>query len=228
MDNQNTQSNPQPANPPIENPVPQTVTPPPSKSFLSTKIILLIAIIIILIASTGTYLALNSKLKPAPIVSEPIPTSTSTPTAIIDETANWKTFQSLNLPISLSYPNTYKATEGTSNTSADQCPKINYITLTSADNSILTLQDCTLGVGLDKTYQKFEFSNDLNTFTILGSIKSTTQDLGPGFATVTKKGGSVPALYIQVNFNQNINLNEKKSDWEEMQKILKNLLINPD
>src|SRR3989338_5368060 len=103
MDNQNTTPSPTetPENIPAQNPVvqespaPQTHTapqslPPSSKSFFSTKIILLIVFLLILLGSGGTYLALNSKPLPAGRQANPIsPTSAPTP---VDETTNWKIY----------------------------------------------------------------------------------------------------------------------------------------
>lgn len=107
----------QPTNPPIENPVPQTVTPPPSKSFLSNKIILPIVILLIILGLGGTYLALNSKPKSQPIVSKTIPTSTPTPTSITKKTVcrklsnqeifdpkNWTDYYNRVIGISFKYP----------------------------------------------------------------------------------------------------------------------------
>ncbi|MEK7573805.1 MAG: hypothetical protein AAB531_05260 [Patescibacteria group bacterium] len=95
---------PQPINPPVENPTPQTVIPPVSKSFLSTKIILLIVIFLILIAGGGTYFALNSKTKPTPPVSKATKTSVPIPTP--DPTASWKTYINAKGKYSLQYPPT--------------------------------------------------------------------------------------------------------------------------
>src|SRR4030042_5409856 len=103
MDNQNSLQNTaqNPSTPqaplvqqtaPIQNQPVVQVPPPVSKSFLSSKIILLIAIvlIIIIIGAGGAYLSLNSKSKSQPIVQNPTPILTATPT--LDPTANWKTY----------------------------------------------------------------------------------------------------------------------------------------
>ena len=123
MDNQNPTPNPIPPtenipvqNPPVqENPLsqvytaPQSSTPPPSpKSFLSTKILLLIVIGLVLFGAGGTYLALNSKPKPQPFTSKTTPTYTPTsiptPTPTPNPTANWKTYTSQALGFSIKYP----------------------------------------------------------------------------------------------------------------------------
>ena len=104
MDDQSTR----PINPPIENSVQPVVstqsaaTPPAAKSFVSTKVILLIVIVLIIMGAGGTYLALNSKTKPAPIVSKAIPTSTPTP--ITDPTASWRTYKNAEFGFSIKYP----------------------------------------------------------------------------------------------------------------------------
>ena len=114
MDNQTptTSPIPTPGNIPTENPAvetpPQVYTAPqpplsPKKPFLTGKIILLIVILLILLGAGGTYLALNSKPKPAPIVSKEAPTSTPSP-APTNETVNWKTYTSSNIGFSLRYP----------------------------------------------------------------------------------------------------------------------------
>ena len=122
MDNQNPTPSPTetPENIPAQNPVvqespaPQTHTapqssPPSSKSSFSTKIILLIVFLLILLGTGGTYLALNSKNKPTPVVSKtnltPSPTEASAKVGTpIDETANWKTYTNKALGYSIKYP----------------------------------------------------------------------------------------------------------------------------
>lgn len=107
MDEQAPQSNPLPVNPPVENTVVQPTPPaipPSSKSFFSGKLLLLIvAILLLIFAGGGTYLALNSKNKPAPVVSKFTPTSAPTPT--IDPIASWKTYTSKQARYSFKYPN---------------------------------------------------------------------------------------------------------------------------
>ena len=111
MDNQT----PPLTNPPLENPVQpavstqSTTTPPSPKSFLSNQLILIVIILIILLGASGTYLALNSKPKPAPTISKVPPTST--PTQISGPTASWKTYTNSNAGYSFKYPNDYQIME---------------------------------------------------------------------------------------------------------------------
>lgn len=124
MDNQNSTSNPPPTteNIPAQNPVvqqtppsqayPAPQSPPPSsKSFFSTKIILLIVFLLILLGAGGTYLALNSKPKPQPIVSKPTPTSAPTPIPTGDPAANWKTYTGKVLSIKFQVPKDWEVSE---------------------------------------------------------------------------------------------------------------------
>jgi|SRR3989338_2720842 len=100
MDNQT----PPVTNPPTEtSPVQSaTSTTPPAKSFLPTKIILLIVAFLILIVGGGTYLTLNFKPKQAPVVSKSTPTFFPTPAP--DPTASWKTYINPEFKYSLKIP----------------------------------------------------------------------------------------------------------------------------
>ncbi len=111
MDNQNPTNNQTstPENVPAQNPAvaetpPQVYTaphidnPPPKKPFLTGKIILIVIILSVILSAGGTYLALNSKPNPQPVVSKVIPTPTPTPTPV-DETANWKTYTDIGYSI---------------------------------------------------------------------------------------------------------------------------------
>ena len=99
--------NPKPTTPPVENPVPQAVIAPPSKSFLSNKIILLIVILLILLGLGGTYLALNSKIKSTSTVSQSASTSAPSPTPTSDSTSGWKTYTNTAYGFSIKYPTTF-------------------------------------------------------------------------------------------------------------------------
>ena len=110
MDNQNPTENIPVQNPAVEETppsqvytAPQSSTPPPSpKSFLPNKIIFIIVILLILLGLSGTYLALNSKPKPGPVVSKATPTSIPTPT--VDPTADWKVYTNTEAGYQISYP----------------------------------------------------------------------------------------------------------------------------
>lgn len=114
MENQTPTPNPipTPENVPIQNPAveappsqvytaPHIDNPPPKKSFLTSRIILLIVIFLVLVGLGGTYLTLNSKPKPQPTAPKAAPTPTST---TVDETASWKTYTNLDLGFSIKYP----------------------------------------------------------------------------------------------------------------------------
>ncbi|MEK7186562.1 MAG: hypothetical protein AAB675_04370 [Patescibacteria group bacterium] len=118
MDDQNSQSNALPANPPVaDTPIqtppaspvqPEIITP--HKSFFSGKLLLLIiAILILIFAGGGAYLALNSKTKPVPTVSQAVPTSAPTPTP--DPTASWKTYTNADLGFSIKHPDSINVDE---------------------------------------------------------------------------------------------------------------------
>lgn len=116
-----------PQNPSIETPPSQVYTaphlenpPPPKKPFMFSKILLPIVIIFVLSAATaGTYLALNSKPKPAPIVSKIAPTSA--PTSTPDPTANWKTYKNTENGFSLQYPQGKLVEISEKNTGKNSC-----------------------------------------------------------------------------------------------------------
>ncbi len=103
-------------NPAVETP-PQVYTaphidnPPPKKSFLTDKIIL-ISIILLILLGTGTYLALNSKPQPQPVVSKATPTPVPTPTP--DPTTNWKIYENTKYHYSIKYPKEWSIVEGVS------------------------------------------------------------------------------------------------------------------
>jgi len=108
--------------PPIEQTPPSQVytaphidNPPPKKSFLTGKIILLI-VLLIFFGLGGIYLALNSKTLPAGRQAKPqpiVPTSTPSP-APTDQTANWKIYENTKYHYSIKYPKEWSIVEGVS------------------------------------------------------------------------------------------------------------------
>ncbi len=107
MDNQTPTQIPTQA-PPVATPQPQPAQTPtsPKKSFLSTKIILIIAIILIIfVGGTTTYVAFVNQEKPTPT---PTPEIVKSPTPTPDPTASWKTYVDDIFKFSLKYPKNFE------------------------------------------------------------------------------------------------------------------------